>query len=112
MKKYSYSLIIIIYSILLLIFSANKNICTNCKYYKKTFFTNSAFGKCLKFTKKNDMNQAAGLVNGNNYDYNDLYYCVIARNYDSMCGREGIFYEKKNSTLFSNFLLKTTDIFF
>lgn len=105
MTKYSYSLIIIIYSIILLIFSATK-FCINCKYYKKNFFTNSDFGKCSKFIKKDNINSMYFLVNGynnNNYNYEEYYYCTTARQCDHMCGEEGIFYEKKTVHCFQTF---------
>jgi len=35
------------------------------------------------------------LVNGKNYTYVEYQYCATSRSYDSMCGKEGKFYEKR-----------------
>ena len=67
-------------------------LCINCKFYtKENIITSNEFGKCKMFPKDN--NNIYFLVDGINKE--DYYYCSVARKYDSMCGKEGKFYEKK-----------------
>jgi hypothetical protein len=86
-----------IYSIILSpSFSANQiipKLCIDCKFYKKGLFTFSKFGKCTLFPTVNEPDYF--LVNGKNKNNIECYhYCSTARNFDSMCGKEGKFYEK------------------
>ena len=87
----------IIYTIILLPISARQNIpnlCVDCKFYKKDFFTFSEFGKCTVFPAENY--DEYFLVNGNNnYNNKEYHYCSTARKFDHLCGKEGKFYEKK-----------------
>jgi hypothetical protein len=88
---------IIICSIILSSFSASQirqKLCIDCKFYTKSFFSSSEFGKCKLFPREKDNDYF--LVNGNNNNNNTEYnFCSIARKYDYMCGKEGKFYEKK-----------------
>jgi hypothetical protein len=81
---------------LLPLFSSSQitpKLCMNCKFFTKNFFTNSDFGKCKMFPIKNVNDYF--LVNGKNYTYVEYQYCTTSRSYDSMCGKEGKFYEKR-----------------
>ena len=69
-------------------------LCTECKYFKNQFFTNSKFGKCYLFPIPIDNTDF--LVNGRNTNKPpDYYHCSIARKYEDMCGKEGKLHEKK-----------------
>jgi hypothetical protein len=87
----------IIYFIILSSSFANQittKLCVNCKFYKKEFFVSNKFGKCLLFPKENDNDYF--LVDGiNNNNKKEFHYCSTSRKIDSMCGKEGKFYEKK-----------------
>lgn len=86
-----------IFSILLLspisAYKIGTKFCINCKFYKKTFFTDSEFGKCTMFPRKQTNDNY--LVNGKNATIEEYYYCSTVREYDNMCGEEGKFYEEK-----------------
>ena len=69
------------------------NLCINCKYYTKSFFSSSEYGKCQMFIKANDNDYF--LVNGINNNKMENYYCSTARRSENMCGQDGKFYEKK-----------------
>lgn len=88
---------IVIYSIILSLFSASQikpKLCIDCKFYTKGVFTSSEYGKCLLFPKEKENDYF--LVNGNkNNDEVEYYYCSTARNSQRICGEEGKFYEKK-----------------
>jgi len=58
-------------------------LCVNCKHFRKDLFTEPQFGKCAKFPERTD---------GSEKKYK---YCVTARDWDSMCGKEGKFYEDR-----------------
>ena len=81
--------------ILLVPFYANKlntlkpKLCINCKFYKKFPFIGNEFGKCALFVRPTDKYLVDGIT--------DHYYCAIARQSENMCGKEGKFYEDKNS---------------
>jgi len=82
-------------SIILSPFSANQirhKLCIDCKFYTKSFFSFSKFGKCTLFPIENYNDYF--LVNGKNSN-TEYDYCSEARKFDSMCGKEGKFYEKK-----------------
>jgi len=88
--------ILIIYSIILSSFSASQmkpKLCINCKFYKKDFFTSSEFGKCSLFPREKENDYF--LVNGNNNNNIESYYCSTSRKYDHLCGKEAKFFEKK-----------------
>jgi len=68
-----------------------QKLCINCKFYRKDFLLTSEFGECTFFPK--EKYSYYYLVNGkNNIEY---HYCAVSRNDDTMCGKEGKFYEKK-----------------
>jgi hypothetical protein len=87
-------------------------LCVNCKFFRNDFLSSNKFGKCSllsKVTYKSDDEIDYYLVNGiepvKNIEYT---YCSIARKYDSMCGKEGKFYEEKDNMfkLIKNFIKK------
>jgi hypothetical protein len=87
-------IIVIICSILLPIFSLKKvtpKLCINCKYFIKDPENGLEYGKCSLFpTEVSSMNF---FVTGiNNIDY---YYCSTARQYETLCGKEGNKYKNK-----------------
>jgi hypothetical protein len=64
--------------------------CIHCKFYKKSFFTPTQFGKCLLFPIENE--NVSFAVNGKKDHSIDYYYCSTARKY--MC-KNAEFFEKK-----------------
>ena len=92
--KFTY---LIIQSILLSPLSASQiipKLCINCKFYTKSFFSFSEFGKCSVFPKEkdNDYFLVNGIINNNNIEY---HYCSTSRKFERMCGEEGKFYDPK-----------------
>ena len=93
-------IILIIYSILLPVFSLKETpkLCINCKFFTNTLMTDNKYGKCTLFPKIEQNNVeflVAGSTNNNkNIDYS---YCSTARNYDDMCGNKGTKYKSKHS---------------
>jgi hypothetical protein len=97
------NIVITICSILASILSAytiKPKFCIDCKFFRKDDLDNK-YGTCVLFPKKNDehMNDDRYfLVNGidnrkkQNIEYN---FCSTSRHFDTMCGKDGIFYEKK-----------------
>ena len=61
----------------------NPVLCVNCKWFRKDLFTEPLFGKCAKFPERPESD-------GTKYKY-----CITARDSDSMCGKEGKFYEDR-----------------
>jgi len=71
-------------------------LCVNCKFFTKKFYTDSKFGKCAKFPQ-NALDYA--LVDGISVKTKqEYYYCATARMSESMCGREGKFYQNKHES--------------
>ena len=89
-----------ILSVSVSVFSTNlivkPKLCIDCKYFTKNlFFMPNKFGKCSLFLKEQEDDDF--LVNGiRNIEY---YYCSTARNYDSMCGKEGTLYEENKNNI-------------
>ena len=83
-------------SFILSIFSAYEikpKLCIDCKYFRKhDFLKDTIFGKCLLFPDTNDDDYF--LVNGYRNYNKEYYHCSTARKYDSMCGKEGKYYEE------------------
>jgi hypothetical protein len=66
-------------------------LCVNCKFFRKDLFTEPRFGKCAKFPERRP---ESALVDG--VSETKIYkYCITARDSDSMCGKEGKFYEDR-----------------
>jgi len=88
-------IIAIICSILLPILSLKQNkpkLCVNCKFFIKNREVGLENCKCSFFPiEESNVNF---LVTGYKY-VDDYYYCLIARQYEGMCGKEGINYEEK-----------------
>ena len=74
-------------------FTTRVPICIQCKHYKKDFLQNSKYGKCTLFPIDETDNYY--LVNGVKTNLNEYYYCSTTRGCSSMCGNEGIHFEKK-----------------
>jgi hypothetical protein len=84
------------------------NICSNCKYFfVEKSKENDLHAKCLFFTKKIKETEESArkkqivyLVTGQTVekivDKRDLFFCVTARSFESMCGLEGKKYERIN----------------
>ena len=78
---------------LLSVNALNPVLCVNCKFFKKGFNTESRFGKCTMFPEQsNDSMLVDGISVLKKQDYK---YCITARDFDSMCGKEGKFYQDK-----------------
>ena len=68
--------------------------CVQCKFFKKDFWSNSKFGKCSLYPKpiEEDTNFfVTGRKTPQKIDYN---FCIVARTFDSMCGKDGKYYQK------------------
>ena len=82
-----------------------QNICSNCKhFFIEKSNKNELHAKCLYFTKKIKEREESAfkkeiiyLVTGNTLekivDKRDLFLCVTARSFETMCGSEGKKYE-------------------
>jgi len=71
-----------------------QKLCMNCKYFKKNFLSDNKFGKCSLFPREETTTYY--LVDGSPNRPEDYYYCSTAREYDSMCGKTGTLFIKKN----------------
>ena len=80
----------------LLLFMMNLSLrrCVDCKYFKRPFFAESKFGKCLMFPRDEPDNyyRVTGTKENPNVDY---HYCVVARDIESMCGMQGKKFESR-----------------
>jgi hypothetical protein len=87
-------LLIFILSILSL--SAIKpKFCVTCKFFKQDLILGPNYGVCSKFPKYKSLDYS--VINGKNKTTDVSYdYCVIARKYEDMCGKEGKLYESNN----------------
>ena len=65
--------------------------CLQCKFFRNTFVSDIAFGKCAFFPKI-DSRPKFVVAGFENIDY---FYCSTARNNNSMCGKVGRKYETK-----------------
>ena len=95
-----------IFSVLQTTHCLNKlNICSNCKhFFAEKSKESDLHAKCLFFTKKKESEESARkkeiiyLVTGQTVekivDKRDLFFCVTARSFESMCGLEGKKYEQ------------------
>ena len=85
---------VIICSILLPVFSLKKvtpKLCINCKYFEKDPENGLEHSKCSLFPiEENNVNF---LVTGYK-NINHQYYCLTARQYEILCGKEGFNYEE------------------
>ena len=92
MKK----IIVIIFSIIIQVFSLNKippKLCVNCKFFMNDFISGNKYGKCSLFPKTEmDIDYFVTGIKKKS----DMQYCSITRNYDDMCGKEGKKYINKN----------------
>ena len=73
--------------------SIKPKLCIDCKFFRKNFFTPNKYGKCSLFPIEKD-NQYF-LVDGNNNNKTEYYYCSTSRKYENMCGSEGKLFVKK-----------------
>jgi hypothetical protein len=67
--------------------------CVQCKFFKKDFWNDPKFGKCTLFsTPVEDYDYlVTGMKTPKKVEYD---FCSIARKYESMCGKEGKFFQK------------------
>lgn len=89
------NIFVIIYSIIIPIFSLNEiapKLCVNCKFFMKNFIIGNEYSRCSLFPKTEpDIDY---YVTGNKKE-SKYQFCSIARNYDDMCGKEGKKYLNK-----------------
>lgn len=76
------------------LFAVNQEkFCKDCKFFKKDFFTETKYGHCSHFPFQETDNY---LVDGfKDESPTSYYFCSTARSSDSMCGKEGKYYESK-----------------
>ena len=93
------SISLITYAIMLSPLSKSQNtpkLCINCKFFRKDFFTRSKFGQCSMFPIEPESEYY--LVNGKPDNDDNIYlYCSISRKFEHMCGKEGKYYEEKET---------------
>ena len=84
-------------SVVSVITSIKPKICANCKYIIKDFFEFNAPEKCSLFPKVEKEIYDRFFLNdgGILFEKRDYHSCNISRVYDTMCGKEGNFYEEK-----------------
>ena len=71
--------------------------CVKCKFVKKDFF-HPQFGKCALYPiPMEEPVDNFYLVTGNKSPPKkiDYHYCNTARTFDSMCGKDGKYYQKQ-----------------
>jgi hypothetical protein len=91
------SIIAIIYSIILPIFSLKENIpkfCVNCKAFQIPANTDDKYGTCAFFPINN--NNVHFLVTGIKTK-EPCFYCSTARACEHLCGKEGKMYQQITS---------------
>ena len=91
------NIIVVIFSIIIPVFSLNEitpKLCVNCKFFMNNFLDDNKFGKCSLF-QKTEMDIDINYFVTGIKKKSDLQFCSIARNYDSMCGKEGKKYVNK-----------------
>jgi len=76
----------------------HKKLCINCKYYipeqHNYAYDYTVSHLCGLFPK--DIQNNDDLITGvPNFEPTEYYSCSLARNFDSMCGKEGKMYKKK-----------------
>lgn len=77
-------------------FSLKPKFCINCKYYIPDDKNKLEYGKCSLFKYNIDKNDEKYLVTGIQIPIITEYsFCTLARNYDSMCGKEAKKYKRK-----------------
>ena len=74
--------------------SALDKLCMNCKHFKKDIFTSSKYAQCKKFLII-DKNVNYLIDGKRKEETKNMYYCSTAREYSSMCGVEGKWYQAK-----------------
>lgn len=72
-------------------------LCINCKFYTSDSFKGTEYGRCSLFKRK-------GMDNDSGKD--SFLYCLTARTYEDLCGKEGkkyVYIDKlDNKTSFHN----------
>lgn len=85
------NIIALIVSFLIPVLSLNENtpkLCVNCKFFVSNLLSGNSYGKCSLFPKTEiDLDLVTGIKK-----YPKYQYCSIARDYDSLCGKEGRLY--------------------
>lgn len=70
------------------------NICKDCKFFKKDFYSETKFGHCSHFPNQPIDNYF--LVDGlKDTSPTSYHYCATARSSEKMCGSEGKYFESK-----------------
>ena len=88
--------IIILLCSVLPIFSSfleKQKMCTNCKYFKKNYFSVNHLGKCSLFPLEKTNRYLIDVPSIRTDD--DYTYCSIARGSEYMCGKKGDLFVKK-----------------
>ena len=92
------SILLIICSLIIPVLSLSEiqpKLCVNCKFFMNDFISGNKYGKCYFFPKTEmDIDLVTGIKK--NYKYQ---FCSIARDYDSMCGKEGKKYINKRDNI-------------
>ena len=69
-----------------------QNFCVNCKYFIPDNNGKNEFGKCGMFPSESQNYLIDGIIREDEY-----YYCSTARQYESLCGKDGAKYKNKNN---------------
>ena len=77
---------------LFITYALEPNLCVNCKFFKKDFFTMNKFAKCTLFPKVEEDTQfyVTGIKENKPIEYS---FCSVVRTFQ--CGKEGKLYQQK-----------------
>lgn len=76
--------------------NSQEKFCVNCRHFKGNLFSDK-FSTCKLFPLiEKEYDEADYLVTGKQ-NTKHYYYCTTARKFDTMCGLEGKYYDKKCS---------------
>ena len=89
--KYIFTILSILFLPIFCLKEIKPKLCINCKYFI-TDNNSGKYGRCILFPIEE--NKRYGLVNGDITE-NEYQYCVIARENENKCGKEGKMYKKK-----------------
>jgi hypothetical protein len=67
--------------------------CVDCNFFKKKFLQDPRFGKCSFFPKEVDHGDV--FVTGKSDTRIENEYCTVARQFDTLCGNNARYFQKR-----------------
>lgn len=67
--------------------------CIDCTFFKKKWLQDPKFGKCTFLPKEVD--DGYGFVTGKSDARIENEYCAVARQFDTLCGKNARYYQKR-----------------